>query len=207
MVDANTGKQVWSLWLGDPLTSAPAVADGRVYTSYPAGGHPSASHVLAAFDLQTGKILWQQWIDSDVQSAPVVAEGKVYASTFGGTVYQLDPMTGELLSARQSRATSAPTIAGGDIHVSIRADKAGGRAQEALATRKGQAERKLQEKEAKYLDLGVHPRQFLPNQNLLSSVAVARTWFTLPESDLRSNVRCMRRRFGRTSHQLKMSPG
>src|SRR6185295_18362526 len=32
------------------------------------------------------------------------------------------------------------------------ADKAGGRAQEALATRKGQAERKLQEKEARYLD-------------------------------------------------------
>jgi outer membrane protein assembly factor BamB len=143
---------VWSLWLGDPLTSAPAIADGRVYTSYPAGGHPSASHVLAAFDLQTGKILWQRWIDSDVQSAPVVAEGKVHVSTFGGSVYQLDPKTGEFLSARQSRATSAPTIGGGDIHYSARADKAGGRAQEALATRKGQAERKLQEKEAKYLD-------------------------------------------------------
>jgi hypothetical protein len=98
VVDANTGKQVWSLWLGDPLTSAPAIADGRVYTSYPAGGHPSASHVLAAFDLQTGKILWQRWIDSDVQSAPVVAEGKVHASTFGGSVYQLDPKTGEFLS-------------------------------------------------------------------------------------------------------------
>ena len=152
VVDANTGKQVWSLWLGDPLTSAPAIADGRVYTSYPARGHPSASHVLAAFDLQTGKILWQRWIDSDVQSAPVVAEGKVHASTFGGSVYQLDPKTGEFLSARQSRATSAPTIAGGDIHYSARADKAGGRAQEALATRKGQAERKVQEKEAKYLD-------------------------------------------------------
>jgi hypothetical protein len=152
VVDANTGKQVRSLWLGDPLTSAPAIADGRVYTSYPAGGHASASHVLAAFDLQTGKILWQRWIDSDVQSAPVVAEGKVYASTFGGSVYQLDAKTGEFLSARQSRATSAPTIAGGVVHYSARADNAGGRAQEALATRKGQAERKLQEKEAKYLD-------------------------------------------------------
>jgi len=108
--------------------------------------------VLAAFDLQTGKILWQRWIDSDVQSAPVVAEGKVHASTFGGSVYQLHPKTGEFLSARQSRATSAPTIAGGDIHYSVRADNAGGRAQEALATRKGQAERKLQEKVAKYLD-------------------------------------------------------
>src|SRR6185436_21079648 len=117
---------------------APAIADGRVYTSYPARGHPSASHVLAAFDLQTGQILWQRWIDSDVQSSPVLAEGKVHAATFGGSVYQFDPKTGEFLSARQSRATSAPTIAGGDIHYSARAD-AGGLAQEALATRKGQA--------------------------------------------------------------------
>src|SRR5262245_22107660 len=30
-----------------------------------------------------------------VYDAPVVAEGKVYASTFGGSVYQLDPKTGE----------------------------------------------------------------------------------------------------------------
>ena len=152
VVDANTGKQVWSLWLGDPLTSAPAIADGRVYTSYPAGGHPSASHVLAAFDLQTGKILWQRWIDSDVQSAPVVVEGKVHASTFGGSVYQLDAKTGEFLSALQSRATSAPTIAGGELHYSMRADKAGSPVQETVATRKGKVARKLQEKEAKYLD-------------------------------------------------------
>lgn len=167
VVDANTGAQVWSLWLGDPLTSAPAIADGRVYTSYPAGGHPSASHVLAAFDLQTGKILWQRWIDSDVQSAPVVAEGKVHAATFGGTVYQLDPMTGELLSARQSRATSAPTIAGGDIHFSARADTGGGRVQEALATRKGLAERKLQEKEAKYLDKEIQKNAAYAGQSKL----------------------------------------
>ena len=152
VVDANTGKEVWSLWLGDPLTSAPAIADGRVYASYPARGHPSASHVLAAFDLQTGRILWQRWIDSDIQSAPVVVKGKVYASTFSGSVYQFDQKSGEIISARQSRATSAPTIAGGDIHYSARADKAGGPVQEALTTRKGQAERKLQEKEAKYLD-------------------------------------------------------
>jgi outer membrane protein assembly factor BamB len=152
VVDANTGKQVWSLWLGDPLTSAPAIAEGRVYTSYPASGHGSASHVLAAFDLHTGRILWQRWIDSDVQSAPVVAKGKVYASTFGGSVYEVDAKTGEIISARQSRATSAPTIAGGDIHYSARADKVGGRAQEALATRTGLAERKLQERDAKYLD-------------------------------------------------------
>ena len=53
-LDANTGKQKWSWWLGDPLTSAPTIAKGRVFTSYPAHATangkprpPKASHVLA----------------------------------------------------------------------------------------------------------------------------------------------------------------
>jgi outer membrane protein assembly factor BamB len=37
-VDADTGKHLWSHWLGDPLTSTPTIANGVVYTSYPAGG-------------------------------------------------------------------------------------------------------------------------------------------------------------------------
>jgi outer membrane protein assembly factor BamB len=37
-VDSDTGKQLWSHFLGDPLTSTPTIANGVVYTSYPAGG-------------------------------------------------------------------------------------------------------------------------------------------------------------------------
>jgi Ca-activated chloride channel homolog len=37
-LDANTGKQLWSYFLGDPLTSTPTICKGRVYTSYPAVG-------------------------------------------------------------------------------------------------------------------------------------------------------------------------
>jgi outer membrane protein assembly factor BamB len=37
-LDARTGKQRWSWWLGDPLTSTPTIAAGKVFTSYPAGG-------------------------------------------------------------------------------------------------------------------------------------------------------------------------
>ncbi|MEK6238707.1 MAG: PQQ-binding-like beta-propeller repeat protein, partial [Planctomycetales bacterium] len=39
VVDAKTGKLLWSHWLGDPLMTAPTIAGGRVFTSYPAGGH------------------------------------------------------------------------------------------------------------------------------------------------------------------------
>src|SRR5205823_5601490 len=37
-VDADTGKHLWSHWLGDPLTSTPTIANGVVFTSYPAAG-------------------------------------------------------------------------------------------------------------------------------------------------------------------------
>lgn len=37
-VDCDTGKHLWSHWLGDPLTSTPTIANGVVFTSYPANG-------------------------------------------------------------------------------------------------------------------------------------------------------------------------
>lgn len=37
-LDAATGKQLWSFYLGDPLTSTPTIANGKVFTSYPAMG-------------------------------------------------------------------------------------------------------------------------------------------------------------------------
>src|ERR1700730_8659244 len=37
-LDANTGKNIWSHYLGDPLTSTPTIANGMVFTSYPANG-------------------------------------------------------------------------------------------------------------------------------------------------------------------------
>lgn len=152
-VDANTGKLLWSAWLGDPLTSAPAIADGRVFTSYPAGGHAKASHVLIAFDLDSGKIEWQRWIDSDIQSAPVVADGKVFASSFGGNIYRFDPKSGEILSARKVRATSAPTVVDGQLLYSLRAEGDGEAAAEALAIVGGDGKaRRTAKKSAVYLD-------------------------------------------------------
>lgn len=115
-VNANTGALLWSWWLGDPMTSSPAIANGRVFASYPATAHgdkptpPNASHVIAAFELTTGRILWQKWLDSDVMSAPVVTGGFVYLATFGGTLVKLFETTGEIKYAIKARATSAPVV-------------------------------------------------------------------------------------------------
>ncbi len=116
-LDAASGKMLWSWWLGDPLTSSPTIAGGRVFTSYPvrkvAGGKPrppNATHALIAFDLHSGKVLWQQWLDSDVMSAPVATNGFVYVSTFSGTLLKLEQATGKFRYALQARATSAPVV-------------------------------------------------------------------------------------------------
>ena len=127
-MEASTGKGVWALWLGDPLMTAPTIAKGRVFTSFPANGrghHREASHLIGAFDLKTGKILWQRWIDGDVISAPVAVGDEVVAATFTGTVFRFKQESGELLSAIKARATSAPVVVGNELHFSKRSEKAG----------------------------------------------------------------------------------
>jgi outer membrane protein assembly factor BamB len=117
-IAADTGKHLWSYWLGDPLTSAPSIANGRVFASYPTGQTadegkprpPGASHALAAFDLRSGKILWQMWLDSDVMSAPVAVGEFVYVTTFAGTVIKAEQATGKVRYAMKARATSAPVV-------------------------------------------------------------------------------------------------
>jgi outer membrane protein assembly factor BamB len=151
-VNARTGKHLWSHWLGDPLTSTPTIANGKVFTSYPARGRgqqqmnnraggkqpagkpaPPCSHVLAALDLKTGKILWQRWIDSDVMSAPVAVENDLYATSFAGVVYRFKQAAGQLVSAVRSRATSAPVVVGNNVYLTRRADTGRGEAREQVA--------------------------------------------------------------------------
>ena len=141
-LDAETGKQLWSLFLGDPLTNTPTIANGKVFTAYPALGAaqanagkapPPCSHALAAFDLKTGKILWQRWIDSDVMSAPVAVDKELYVTSFGGTVYKLNQEDGTVLSAVRSRATSAPVVVGDQVYLTRRADDGNGPAGETVA--------------------------------------------------------------------------
>jgi outer membrane protein assembly factor BamB len=116
-IAADSGKLLWSYWLGDPLTSAPTIAGNRVFAAYPAAATeddkprpPGATHALAAFDLSTGKIQWQLWLDGDVMSAPVAVGEFVYVSTFGGTTIKLEQATGVVRYAMKSKATSAPVV-------------------------------------------------------------------------------------------------
>jgi outer membrane protein assembly factor BamB len=195
-VETETGEMLWSYWLGDPLMSTPTIANGLVFTAYPAGSggnfgnfgdfliqdddfqepvlpettaqplpQPSptdnasgiqmnGSHVLICFDLKTGEIRWQKWIDGDIMSAPVAEEDQLYVATFPGTVYKLDQKTGEFLSAKAGRATSAPVLAGNKLFMSRRSDDGRGNVKESISemSRDASLTKQYYEKEAAYLD-------------------------------------------------------
>jgi outer membrane protein assembly factor BamB len=176
-LDADSGKQLWSLFLGDPLTNTPTVANGRVFTAYPALGAlanangskqpPPCSHVLAAFDLKTGKILWQRWIDSDVMSAPVAVDKELYVTSFAGVVYKLNQEDGTVLSAVKSRATSAPVVVGDKVYLTRRADDGEGKAGEAVAADNRHSLKEEvagERKHAPYLDDKVQAKSELKQQ-------------------------------------------
>ena len=99
------GKPVRKKWLGDPLMSMPAAADGKVYMAYPEpkGGQ----HHLACFDLKSGRELWKRPIAGEIITAPVVDRGQVYLATLDGTLYSFRA-TGEPEWTDRKNATCAP---------------------------------------------------------------------------------------------------
>ena len=116
VTDARTGRMLWSKWLGDPLMSQPAIADGKIFMAFPASG----SHQLAAMDLKSGKDLWHADIAGDIISAPVVYEDSVYLTTFDGTVYRYGMNDGAQIWKKDLHATSAPWLYKDQVFVSQR---------------------------------------------------------------------------------------
>ncbi len=80
-------KVKWATSTNGPVTSSPAVADGKVYV----GSHDQN---LYAFDAENGNRLWNFTINSKFLSSPAVANGKVYIGPDDGNIYCLDASTG-----------------------------------------------------------------------------------------------------------------
>ncbi len=128
VVDAKTGKLVWQEWLGDPLMSQPAIANGRLYIAFPAGqrgnkrtlqqqsnGRAQTSHRLLCADLRTGRHIWEQDITADVISAPVISGDKIYLTCFNGTSFALNAADGSIVWRKENASTSAPVVAGDQV--------------------------------------------------------------------------------------------
>ena len=160
--DLITGRQLWSYYLGDPLMSMPTIANGIVFTAYPASYENAKrddisitpSHVLIAIELRSGKILWQKWIDSDVMSAPVARGNLLYVTTFSGALYKVKQKTGEIIEAKAIRATSAPVFSSeNEVIVSQRDDsKSDSVLREKVVVGSGTTRKEVYKKQADYLD-------------------------------------------------------
>jgi Ca-activated chloride channel family protein len=140
VVEAKTGKIVWQEWLGDPLMSQPAIADGRLYIAHPGGGRSgqgnaddvaipddgeSSGHRMLCADLKTGRHIWRRSISADVISAPAVDDGKLIFTCFDGTSYCLDAVTGKTIWKKANAGTSAPLIADGQVMMTMKEERGG----------------------------------------------------------------------------------
>jgi outer membrane protein assembly factor BamB len=110
------GKQVWKKWLGDPLMSMPAIADGKVYMSYPGNG----KFLLGCYDLKKGTHLWTKDLPNQIVTAPIISKGQVYCTTLDGSMTCLEARDGALVWQEKKNATSAPVVWNGSVFFSRR---------------------------------------------------------------------------------------
>jgi outer membrane protein assembly factor BamB len=109
-VEADTGKALWSWYLGSPQLATPIIQGDLVFSSYPQGGNPEASFVIAAFDLKTGAPRWRRWIDAEVNSTPVSDGRHLYVATKAGTLYQLSAREGNVVAVHKNRVAAPPVL-------------------------------------------------------------------------------------------------
>jgi Ca-activated chloride channel family protein len=124
VLNVRTGKPVWKKWLGDPLMSMPAIADGRIYQAFP-DSRGDRHHYLACLDLQDGREYWRKKIAGEVITAPVVDGGHVLAACLEGTLFTFRAGDGRLVHSEKKNATSSPCVWNGNVYTSNREE--GGR--------------------------------------------------------------------------------
>jgi Ca-activated chloride channel homolog len=159
VVDGKTGKMLWGKWLGDPLMSQPAIADGKVFMAFPGEG----GHYLIALGLKDGKEQWRKRLAGDIISAPVAYKDSVYLTTFDGTVYRFKMSDGTEEWKKDYNATSAPWLYQDQVYASKREEGADKKVNESVARMddKGapnQSAGTWRKREAKYLDREVQGR-------------------------------------------------
>jgi len=113
------GRPIWKKWLGDPLMSMPAMADGRVYMAFP-DSRGRGTYYLAAFDLNGGGEIWRAALPGEIITAPVIDGDRIYAATVGGMMVALNRRDGSRIWEEERNATSAPAIWNGQTYFSRR---------------------------------------------------------------------------------------
>ncbi|MDR2542988.1 MAG: PQQ-binding-like beta-propeller repeat protein [Treponema sp.] len=86
--DANTGSLRWERYFNTPISSAPTIADGRVY--FGLLGDYFNPPQLICISARDGKLLWQMETEGAILSAPVIAGKRVIFGTDKNIFYVLE---------------------------------------------------------------------------------------------------------------------
>lgn len=110
-VDAQNGREVWSVELEPEYRSNNSSAGGLAYDS----GHLYVGTGFAdviRLDAKTGKETWRQRVSGPIRSAPVVAGGQVYAVSIDNRIHALAATDGEILWSMAGLSEAASLLGG-----------------------------------------------------------------------------------------------
>jgi len=86
--DAGTGETRWETIFNSPVSSAPTLANGRVYFGLTGNGFSPPQ--LVCISARDGRLLWQMETDGSILSAPVIAGKRVIFGTDKSVFYVLE---------------------------------------------------------------------------------------------------------------------
>ena len=87
-LDLASGREIWRIDAGQPLSAGVAVGDGLVLAGTPKG-------MLLAFKSADGTSAWNAKLSAEILTPPVVGNGVAVARSNDGKVYLLDSTTGK----------------------------------------------------------------------------------------------------------------
>lgn len=89
MLDASTGKRLWSHHVNEKISSGPGVGESMVYA-----GTTNAEFI--ALDRKNGSERWKTQLSSVTLSIPLLVKNSIIVQTIDGKVTSLDALTGKI---------------------------------------------------------------------------------------------------------------
>ena len=102
-------RPIWIDFLGCPIVSSPAVADGMLFI----GGRDSCLHAINA---ATGELVWKKKTGDWVDASPLIYDNKVIVGSRDGSIYIFDRTTGTDIGVLDAgMQISSPAMVNGKV--------------------------------------------------------------------------------------------
>jgi len=111
-LNASTGEQIWSYFIGSYVNPTPAILNGKVYIA-------ANNYKIYCLNATNGASIWNFTTGGLVISSPTVADGRVYIGSEDHKVYCLDADTGGCAWSFLTSlfVISSPAVADGKVYI------------------------------------------------------------------------------------------